>query len=112
SLIHAEKTGIALTRMNPQYVGVLSLMPIENTELCAQINKGEFDLLSPEETLKELRVMLQHTELNLGYFYANHASNYLPLRARLPRDKQKTLNLIDSAIKGEVNLTPEWLRGL
>ncbi|NLW31321.1 MAG: radical SAM protein [Fibrobacter sp.] len=112
SLIHAEKTGIALTRMNPQYVGVLSLMPIENTELCAQINKGEFDLLSPEETLKELRVMLQHTELNPGYFYANHASNYLPLRARLPRDKQKTLNLIDSAIKGEVNLTPEWLRGL
>ena len=112
SLTHAEKTGIALTRMNPNFVGVLSLMPIENTELWAQINKGEFDLLSPEETLKELRVMFQHTDLNPGYFYANHASNYLPLRARLPRDKQKTLNLIDSAIKGEVNLTPEWLRGL
>lgn len=112
SSIHAEKTGIALTRINPNYVGALSLIPVENTPLYKQIQRGEFSLMRPLEILKELRIMLQFTDLRPGYFYANHASNYLPLRARLPRDKESALALIDNALKGKVNLTPEWLRGL
>jgi hypothetical protein len=56
--------------------------------------------------------MLQFTDLRPGYFYANHASNYLPLRARLPRDKESALTLIDKALSGKIKLTPEWLRGL
>ncbi len=112
SSIHAEKTGIALTRINPNYVGALSLIPVENTPLYTQIQRGEFSLMRPLEILKELRIMLQFTDLRPGYFYANHASNYLPFRARLPRDKESALALIDKALKGEVNLTPEWLRGL
>jgi len=112
SSIHAEKTGIALTRINPNYVGALSLIPVENTPLYTQIQRGEFSLMRPLEILKELRIMLQFTDLRPGYFYANHASNYLPFRARLPRDKESALALIDKALNGEVNLTPEWLRGL
>ena len=68
--------------------------------------------MSPLEILKELRIMLQFTDLRPGYFYANHASNYLPLRARLPRDKESALTLIDKALSGKIKLTPEWLRGL
>ena len=112
SSIHAEKTGIALTSINPNYVGALSLIPVENTPLYKQMQRGEFNLMSPLEILKELRIMLQFTDLRPGYFYANHASNYLPLRARLPRDKESALTLIDKALSGKIKLTPEWLRGL
>lgn len=112
SLIHAEKTGNALTQINPNYVGALSLIPVKNTPLYSQIQRREFNLMGPLETLKELRTMLQFTDLHPGYFYANHASNYLPLRARLPRDKETALALIDKALKGKVKLTPEWFRGL
>ncbi len=112
SLIHAEKTGDALSQINPNYVGALSLIPVENTRLYTQIQRGEFNLMGPLEILKELRIMLQYTNLRPGYFYANHASNYLPLRARLPRDKETALALIDNALKGKVKLTPEWFRGL
>lgn len=112
SSIHAEKTGNALTLINPNYVGALSLMPVENTPLYRQIQRGEFKLMGPQELLKELRIMLQFTELRPGYFYANHASNYLPLRARLPRDKENALAMIDKALRGELSLTPEWCRGL
>jgi hypothetical protein len=62
--------------------------------------------------LRELKTMLEFTELRPGTFYANHASNYLPLRVRLPHDKTSALALIDSALRGELPLTPEWLRGL
>lgn len=52
------------------------------------------------------------TELTDGYFHANHASNYLPVKAKLPMDKAKTLQQIRIALNGEVNLKPEYMRGL
>ena len=82
------------------------------TPLCAYWERGEFMLPGPGEMLAELRTMLYHTELSGGYFHANHASNYLPIKARLPEDKEATLALIDRALKGEIGLKPEYMRGL
>jgi hypothetical protein len=62
--------------------------------------------------LGELQTMLRHTDLTRGLFHANHASNYLPIKARLPRDKESTLALIDRALAGEISLRPEYMRGL
>lgn len=98
--------------MKPSYIGALSIMPVEGTSLYEQVRSGIFRLLNQMEVLKELRIMLETTELQQGIFYANHASNYLPLRVRMPKDKTNALLLIDSALRGEIPLTPEWLRGL
>jgi hypothetical protein len=62
--------------------------------------------------LAELRTMLAETHLSQGLFHANHASNYLPIKARLPKDKAATLRLIDRALAGEVSLKPEFMRAL
>jgi hypothetical protein len=62
--------------------------------------------------LAELRTMIAVTNLSRGLFHANHASNYLPIRARLPKDKDATLNLIDQALEGKIALKPEYLRAL
>jgi hypothetical protein len=62
--------------------------------------------------LQELRTMIANTHLSRGLFHANHASNYLPIRARLPRDQAATLKLIDEALAGKVALKPEYLRAL
>jgi hypothetical protein len=69
-------------------------------------------LLNQREILLELREMIAHTNLTRGMFFSNHASNYLPVKARLPKGKQQALDLIDSALKGEIPLRPEWIRGL
>jgi hypothetical protein len=45
-------------------------------------------------------------------FFANHASNYLPLKVRMPGDKDSALEQIDAALKGKISLRPEWLRAL
>ena len=55
--------------------------------------------------------MFNHTHLSGGLFMSNHASNYLPIKAALPKDRDKTLALIDAALQGEVDLKPEWMRG-
>lgn len=112
SLVHAEETGKVLSAIDPNYVGALSLMLLENTPLYKKARVGEFSILTPEELLMELRRMLECTSMSHGYFYANHASNYLPLRVRLPREKAQALSLIDRALQGNVQLTPEWMRGL
>ena len=112
SQTHAEATGRALSAMDPDYVGALSLMLIPQTPLYDDWQAGRFVLIEPSEMLAELRTMIAHTDLSQGLFHANHASNYLPIKARLPKEKEKTLSLIDDALAGRVSLKPEWMRAL
>ncbi|MDP3283791.1 MAG: radical SAM protein [Desulfobacterales bacterium] len=112
SIIHAEETGRVLSAIDPEYVGALSLMLIPGTPLYNDYKAGKFTLIEPDEMLKELRAMINATNLTKGQFHANHASNYLPIKARLPKEKESTIKLIDMALAGKVSLKPEWLRAL
>ncbi|MFH0783482.1 MAG: radical SAM protein [Pseudomonadota bacterium] len=112
SHVHARETGRVLSAIDPEYVGALSLMLTPNTPLFAASNRGEFSLLTSTEMLEELAIMFAATELSDGYFHANHASNYLPIKAKLPKDKDATLQLISRALAGKITLKPEYMRGL
>jgi radical SAM superfamily enzyme YgiQ (UPF0313 family) len=112
SLVHAKATGELLSAMDPNYVGALTVMIIPGTPLYEESRKGEFELLNEREFLTELREMIAHTILSRGLFFSNHASNYLPLKAKLPKGKQEALDLIDAALKGDVGLRSEWMRAL
>jgi radical SAM superfamily enzyme YgiQ (UPF0313 family) len=112
SLAHARATGEVLSAIDPDFVGALTIMAVPGTPLHTAWQKGEWQLPEPLEMLAELREMLTHTNLSGGLFYANHASNYLPVKARLPKDKAATLALIEQALAGQVRLKPEYMRGL
>lgn len=112
SHVHARETGRVLSAIDPEYVGALSLMLTPNTPLFAAANRGEFTLPTPKEMLEELSIMIDATNLSNGYFHANHASNYLPIKAKLPQDKESTLQLITRALAGKVSLKPEYMRAL
>ena len=112
SKIHAKETGRVLSAIDPEYVGALSLMLIPGTPLSNDYESGKFLLPDPGEMLNELRTMITNTNLSRGLFHANHASNYLPIRAKLPKDKEATLKLIDEALAGRIDLKPEYLRAL
>ena len=109
---HARRTGEALTRMGPNYVGALTLMLVPQTPLHERWQRGDFILPDATGMLRELRTLFAHTELDPGIFFANHASNYLPIQAVLPQDKPDVLAWLDRAIAGAVPLKPELLRGL
>lgn len=112
SLQHARATGALLSAMDPNYIGALTVMLIPGTPLYADFERGKFELPDEKGLLMELREMISHTHLSRGLFFSNHASNYLPLRVRLPKGKQQALKQIDEALSGKIGLRPEWMRAL
>ena len=112
SLIHAKATGEILSAIDPDYVGALTLMIMPGTSLANDLSSGRFELPDNSGLLMELREMIASTNLSRGLFFSNHASNYLPVKARYPEGKEQTLQLIDMAIQGKVGLRPEWMRAL
>jgi radical SAM superfamily enzyme YgiQ (UPF0313 family) len=109
---HALASARVASAMNPRFLSCLMLMLVPGTPMHDAYARGEFEPLSPEELMQELRLFVEHLELDGTVFRANHASNYLPLGGRFPKDKEAVLAQIDAAIRGETGLRPEFLRGL
>lgn len=108
---HAIETAQVLNRMKPKRIAALTLMLLDNTELGRLYREGHFKLLEPLEMLQELQWMLERLETPCQFF-ANHASNYLPIMGRIPRDREKLLAMIDDALCGMHQLVPEGFRRL
>ena len=111
---HARETAALLNKMDPEYLGLLSLMPVTGTTLNRQFEEGALTALTPWQLLKEIRLMVEGLSLTNCVFRANHASNYLPLKATLPRDKKQLLEELDHIIekKNPATLKSEFLRGI
>jgi hypothetical protein len=62
--------------------------------------------------LYELRTFIDEARPTDTIFRTNHASNYLSLAGRLPRDRERLVAAIDSALAGSTPLRPEAWRGL
>ena len=108
---HAKDTGLVLSQMKPDYIGLLTLMIEEDLPLADKIRSGEFELLNPYDILIETKEMLKYMDCPDCIFRWNHASNYVNLRGTLNQDKEAMINLLDEAIKGNVHLKSEWMRG-
>jgi len=109
---HAVATAETLNRMQPRYAAFLTVTPVPGTRLHDEVERGELVLPTPAESLTELRGIVSRLDLSGTIFRANHASNYLPLKGRLPADKERLLDTIDAGLDGRVPLKPEFLRGL
>jgi len=110
---HAEATGRILSRIQPRYVGALTLMVVPGTPVETWIREGTFEMLSQEEILRELRLLLEQMDVQREVvFRTNHASNYLPLSGTLPADKGRLLRTLNRALDRKVPLRPDHLRGL
>ncbi len=109
---HCINTAKLMQKMKPNQVAALTYMPLENTPLGQRVKSGDFKLYTAEEILIELRTILFEMKECKTQFYANHASNYLPLAGRLPNKRDTLITLIDSALSGTQSLIPEHLRAL
>lgn len=114
ALDHAINTARICNDMNPDYIGALTLMLVPGTVLYRRTQKGEFERPGPFEILDELRIMIEHMEVQGTEFRSNHASNYLPIKGRLSEDKEKILALINEMIdkNDRKYLRPDYLRAL
>ncbi len=113
SLRHARATAHVLGAMAPNQIAALTLMVMANTPIAKQERDGKFKLPDSNEILKELRELIVCLDVKRPcQFQANHASNYLAINCRLPKDKERIVAEIDAALAGGRSLRPEFLRAL
>jgi len=114
SIQHALDTARILTDIDPDYVGALTMMFVPETELYEDYLAGRFVLPDKFGFIRELYLMIDKSNFTNCFFTSNHASNYLSIKAHLPREKEKILKMIGSVIneKDSSQIRPEYLRGL
>jgi coproporphyrinogen III oxidase-like Fe-S oxidoreductase len=109
---HAKASAKLASEMDPRFVSLLTLTVIPGTPMARQEERGEFAVPDVPVLLKELRTFIAEATPTDAIFRTNHASNWLPLEGRLPRDKEQILEAIDAALEGKIPLRPRWALGL
>jgi len=114
SQAHAVDTGKILSEMDPDFVGALSLMVVQGTPIESEIETGNLILPTPFGLIQELEAMIENFQCTQCFFASNHASNYLPLRIRMPEEKEEALRRIREVLQRRDSslLRPEYLRAL
>lgn len=111
---HARGTARILTDMDPDYVGALSLILVPGTPMHDDYVQGKLRIPDPFGLINELRTMIAESSFTHCVFRSNHASNYLPVKATLPEDKEEIVRAIDGVLhaRDAHRLRPEFLRAL
>lgn len=109
---HALDTAAAFNAMNPEYIGMLTLMVEPGTPLYDWVHDGSFQLLTQPQVLEETRLLVEALDSPGSVFRMNHASNYLSLRGTLNRDRDAMLAEVGRAEHDLSRLRPESWRGL
>ena len=95
--------------MNPEYIGMLTLMVEPGTPLYDWVHDGSFRLLDQHQVLKETELLVSHFDSPGRGVPMNHASNYLDLRGTLNQDRDALLAKIHQAEQDLSCLRPEKL---
>ncbi len=112
SLVHARATGEALSTIDPEYIGLLTLMLTPGTAMERKVATSQVVLPDSIGILRELREIVANLAVSDCLFRCNHASNYLPIGGRLPGDKAAILAQLDRVLDAPAatQLRPESWR--
>jgi len=95
---HAIDSAKLINAINPDYIGLLTLMLEENTPLYNDYKNNTFSLLTPREIMLETKMFIENLEVKDSVFRSNHASNYISLSGTLSEDKERLIKEINDAI--------------
>ena len=117
---HAINTARVLSEIDPHYIRSRPFYPIPGTPMHEKMNAGKFQLLSADEQLTELKLMMENLDVTSKVCF-DHAGNYWRNRQggllfsqsyegyKFPEEKTRVLALIDEGLKAK-NKRPEFLR--
>jgi radical SAM superfamily enzyme YgiQ (UPF0313 family) len=95
---HAVATAKAINEIRPHYVRLRTLVPKINTLLLHQMERGDFQMLSPHQILKETFQLIDRITCPTT-LTSDHYTNYINLEGRLPQDREKLLREIEKALR-------------
>lgn len=109
---HILDTAAMMNEMKPRHLSALTLTLYPGTELYDDWRAGKFQPITPMDSLREARLLVEKLEVDPLHFTCDHASNYVPLKGSLPEDRGDFLTRLDRALESGAGMRPEWLRGL
>lgn len=111
---HSRETARILTETDPDFAGALTLTLVPETPLYHQWQQNRFTLVSPLQSLQELKTIIENATFSNCFFSSMHASNYFSVRGTLPQDKKRMLEELEHVLQsGEpALLRPEFMRRL
>lgn len=96
---HAVLSAKALSRMNPEYIGLMTLTLRRGTKMTADWEAGRFKRLTPRQYLEEQRILIANLDSEGSVLRSNHISNYVQLRGTMNRDRDRMLAALDGALQ-------------
>jgi len=111
---HALATARILSDIDPEFCGALTLTLIPGTPLYEDAVAEKFHLITPFESLEELKIIVENVNFTDCFCSSMHASNYFTVRGKMPQEKERMLKQIEAVLKRRdpAMLRPEYLRGL
>ena len=110
---HARATASLINEIRPRFASALTLMlPYGSKRFTDLFGDPEWRPLSATEILEECKTLIEDINANGIIFHSNHASNYVPLRGTLQKDKEKMLRTLNTALEDSSLMRPEFLRRL
>lgn len=98
------------------YIAFLTLMIPPGTKFYKRKEHGKFKEMGSVEILKELKIFMQNINFTnkdaYCVFRSNHASNYLPIKGVLERDKENIIATINYGLQHKDTLRPDFYRAL
>ncbi|QDR81658.1 HpnJ: hopanoid biosynthesis associated radical SAM protein HpnJ [Sporomusa termitida] len=102
---HARNTAHICNQIQPDYIGMLTIIVQPGTELYEKMQSGEFLVPTDREILQEMRLMIENMELANTGITSMHPSNCIYLDKVLPAGKDELLQTLTRVIEGnEINL--------
>jgi len=93
---HALETAKVINAINPDFVRLRTLHVVPGTGLDELMKKGEFERLSDDGILEEIKLFIEKLDVNGTYLASDHILNLLEeLEGVFPDDKKKILSAID-----------------
>lgn len=108
---HIMDTAAMMNEMKPRHLSALTLTLYPGTELYDDWRTGKFQPITPMDSLREARLLIEKLEVDPLHFTCDHASNYVPLKGSLPEDRDRFLARLDRALESGAGMRPEWSRG-
>jgi len=102
----AKLTADLCNQLHPSLIGANMLTVYPDSELYAEIQRGNWQEEGELEKYKEIRTLIENLQIPV-IFAAMGASNAYQFHGQLPRDKKKLLSFLDKIIE---NVSEEELR--
>ena len=95
---HALGSARVLSAVKPGFIRLRTFVPQIGTPMADACLRGEYTLLSPHQTLREIRLMIENIDADGSQVLSDHWTNFAPVRGTLPQDKPAMLAILDDAL--------------